>query len=352
MVRNATPQETALRNALATLAAVKADPAVTKGRTIIAIGDRMRVVCMPIGKLLTFIRGVKPIEVQRNDLYRLNNGLAKHLENFELPQAMMALVYFEGTFYLVDGNTRKRSWLNQTCRPLPSHVFVTLMGVDSLEQGKKIYNCYDSKGAKKTNRDDLVSMLHSCGVDPSTLKDKLVAAGKLVTVVQCMARAMSGGSASPQRKLEVVQYHAAAFRDVASLGLDEGVIPGGAVWALLRLYREVPAEFHGYVGRYADEMRKLTGPQKHLVASTVLSVEEKARKACFDAQVGTSGSAPIPVMFPAYLAGFARYGRQLVRLGEANKKFAAFLTKFVKATVEPDIERAYELQARAPKAKV
>ena len=348
MTSNATTQDTALQTALATLSSIKADPALTRGRAIIQVDDRMAPVVVTIGQLLTFIRDLKPIQYQRNDLYRLNNGLAKHLESFQLPQAVLALVYFEGQFYLVDGNTRKRHWSDNTMCSLPSHVTLVVMAVSSLEEGKDIYNCFDSKGAKKTNRDDLISMLHEAGVIPDTLKTKLVAGGKLVSVVSNIARAAYGGSASEKRKLEVVTSHTAAFRDLDRLGLDEGVIPGGAIWVLMRLYREVPREFSCHIDSYAAEMKKLSTPQEHLVASSVIQARDKAFRNCRFYEVGSSGEKPMKVMFPAFMMGFLAYSRQLIRMGKASESFTKYLPKLKKDIIDTEIASVERLLVKLP----
>ncbi len=344
MARNATTQETALQTALKQLSSVKTKPTILKGRAIIQIDESMDVKKVPIARFLTLIEDVKPIQVQRNDLYRLNHGLAKHIEQFELPQACFALVYFEGQFYLVDGNTRKRSWLNQPRMPVPSHVFVAVMAVDTFEQAVDIYNCYDSKSAKKTSRDDLLSMFHAAGLPPETLVSKQVAGGKLVSVIRNMARAMSGGSASPNRRQAVVTQHAKALRDLDKLGLDEGMISGAGVWALLRLYQELPRGFIGYVDRYAAELRKLGTAQEHLAATSVQETHQKALRNCLAYGVGTSGEKPIPVMFPAYLEGFLTYGRQLVRLGQADAKFSKYLARLKDSFIAQELTRAQRLK--------
>lgn len=343
MARNATTQETALQTALSRLSSVKTDPALTKGRTIITVDHRMDVKKMPIGRFLTFIKDVNPIQVQRNDLYRLNNGLAKHLEQLQLPQCCFALVFFDGQFYLVDGNTRKRSWLSQTLSELPSHVFVAVMAIDSLDEGVDIYNCYDSKQSKKTMRDELLSLLHNAGVEPTTLLSKLVAGGKLVSVLRYMTRALSGGSASPKRRQQVVQRHAQAFRDLDLLQLDEGQIPGGAVWALLRLYQELPREFATYVDGYAAELKKLGTPNETTVASSVAVARDKALERCKQLGVGTSGEKPIPVMFGSFLLGFVGYAKQLSRKGQTSAKFSRYLAKLERDVVEPDVQRVQRL---------
>lgn len=349
MTSNATAQNTPLQTAMAVLNAVQADPALTRGRAIIQVDDRMDSVKMTIGQFLTFIRDLKPIQCQRNDLYRLNNGLAKHLEMFQLPQAALALVYFESQFYLVDGNTRKRHWSHNRMCSLPSHVQLTVMAVSSLEEAKDIYNCYDSQGAKKTNRDDLLSMLHEAGIPPDTLKTKLIAGGKTVSVVNNMARAAFGGSATPKRKLAVVIDHKPSFLDLDRLnGLDEGMIPGGGIWVLMRLYREVPREFVRYIDSYAEELQKIGTTREHLTAPSVLLASGNAYRDCRRFAVGTTGEKPMKVMFRSFMEGFLAYSRQLNRMGQIDAAFAKYLPKMKKDVIDVEVASVSRLLVKLP----
>ncbi|MCC5612528.1 hypothetical protein LC612_39005, partial [Nostoc sp. CHAB 5834] len=150
-----TKSSVSLAAALSTFANVKADPSLTKGRNIIDVSNRVAVKTVAIGKFLTAIRNLKAVQVQRNDLYRLTNGLAKHLAEFQLPQTVFHLVRFKGTWYLADGNTRKRFWLSSNSCDLPSHVNLVVYDAETLEEVKAIYNCIDSQKSKKTNRDSL-----------------------------------------------------------------------------------------------------------------------------------------------------------------------------------------------------
>ncbi len=343
MARNATPNDTALQQALKKLRSIKANPQLTATRTVAPTSHKMAVEPVAIDKFLTFIQTVEPIVVQRNDLFRLSHGMAKHLEELALPQCVFGLVYLNRKFYLVDGNTRKRSWLTHTLSTLPSTVWVAVMVIDSEEEGKRIYGCYDSKQAKKTNRDDLLSMMHNAGVKPETLKSSVVAGGKLVSVISNIARAMSGGSASPKRKQEVVNAHLFCFRELDKLMLNDGELRGGALWAGLRLYRQVPREFFSYIDSYLLELKMVETPLAHTVDASVVETAALALRQCRKYQVGTSGEKPIPVMFPVYLEGFYRWSKAQVNAGKTTAKFRSFVSKMMKDIISPDIERALHL---------
>ena len=341
MTRKATPKASSLAKAMTALRLIKADPLLAKKNPIRQIDDQVTSEWFPIGQFLTIIRNIEPIEVQRNDLYRLNNGLAKHLEDFQLPQAAVALVYLNGKYYLVDGNTRKRKWLSGENVALPSKVCVFLMMVDSLDEGKAIYRCYDSKTAKKTVRDDLVSMLHDAGVVPETLKSKLLAGGKIVGVVRNMARVASGGSCTVTRMQEVVSSHSSAFRYVDALNLDEGTIPAAGVWALARLYKEVPQAFSSYIDKYAMELRKMGTDIEHTAAPAVLQAVDKAHRNCRKYQK-LSATSKVPVMFPAYLEGFVVFCQQLARAKQASPSFVKALPA-IKTQITQEISNAARL---------
>lgn len=352
MARNATTQDTALQtsslqNALKLLN-VKTKTSLTKGRVIKQVDHLMDVKKMPIGKFLTLIEEMNPVHVQRNDLYRMQNRLAKHLEQFMPPQCSFALVYLEGKLYLLDGNTRKRAWLNQTHLPLPSHVFVAVIAAETEEQASKFYGCYDSKEAKKTNRDELLSMIHLAGLEPETLLSKLVAGGKLVSVVRNMARAMSGSSASPKRKQTVVTDHIQAFRALDSLLLDEGMVKGGGVWALLRLYRELPQEFHEHITTFALELVKLDSPVEHLAAAEVKEAKLNALESCLAYGTGTSGEKAIPAMYLAYLPAFWAYTRGLISVKRAPAKLNKVLNAKEATFLKPELTRVRRLLTKLP----
>lgn len=346
MVRKATPKETALQKVKTFLESVVPEKDILKGRTIIPIHDHFLTVTLGIGKALTVLKQLSPIVYQRNDLYRLNNRLAKHLENFQLPQAVLALVVLDGKLFLVDGNTRKRRWLNQPDAPVPSHVTFVLMGVSSLEEAVAIYGCYDSAQAKKTNRDEVMSLVRDTGVDLDMLKSKLVAGGKLVSVIRCMARALSGASASPARKKAVVDSHVKSILQLDRHMLDEGMIPGGAVWAVLRLYRELPEIFHKYVDMYVDNLRMLGTPTEGLASPAVIDTRDYAIRCCRLAGVGTSGEKPIPVMFCAYMEGFQDFAIELIRTKRAEAAFSRFRNKLCNKIIAPDVSRVRNLLAK------
>jgi len=352
MARNATTKDTALQLSplkhAEALTQVKVNRSLLKGRAIQDVSEQMTVKKMAIGQFLTLIEDMAPVHVQRNDLYRLQNRLAKHLEQFMPPQCSFALVYLNGKLYLLDGNTRKRAWLNQTHLPLPSHVFVTIIVAETEEKAFDFYKCYDSKEAKKTNRDELLSMVHVAGLEPEALRSKLVAGGKLVSVVRNMARAMSGSSASPQRKQSVVTDHIKALCALDVLNLDEGMVKGGGVWALLRLYRELPQEFHPFITAYASELVRLDTSTEHLAAQTVQAAKLKALDSCLSYGTGTSGEKAIPAMYLEYLPAFWAYTRALVNAKQAPVK----LTKLLNATevtfLEPELTRVRRLLTKLP----
>lgn len=352
MARNATTKDTALQtsslqNALKLLN-VKTKASLTKGRVIEQVDHLMDVKKMPIGKFLTLIEEMNPVHVQRNDLYRLQNRLAKHLEQFMPPQCSFALVYLEGKLYLLDGNTRKRAWLNQKHLPLPSHVFVAVLVAETEEEASKFYGCYDSKEAKKTNRDELLSMIHTAGLEPETLMSKLVAGGKLVSVVRNMARAMSGSSASPKRKQTVVTEHVQAFSALDSLNLDEGMVKGGGVWALLRLYCELPQEFHEHIKNFAMELVKLDSPVEHLAAAEVIRAKLSALDSCLAYGTGTSGEKAIPAMYLAYLPAFWSYTRGLIKAKRAPAKLSKTLNAKEVSFLNPELIRVRRLLTKVP----
>lgn len=323
-----------LQKAVSLMTNVRVPASVTRDlekREIVQTGDRMQVVCMPIAEFLAWVAKVGPIQVQRNDAYRLEHNLAKHLSSFELPQGMFAAVYFEGKFYLVDGNTRKRAWISCKGLKLPSHVFVTVMIPANLDEAKLFYGCYDSKVSKKTVRDDITSLMANAGIETEKLISKLVGGGKLVTVVQKMAKAYYVRNSQANRQ-EIVTEYAAELVMVDQLNLDEGVVPMGAVWAALRLYKEAP-EATSLISDYMLELAKLDTPLAHLACDIVQSLPEQARQNCITAGVGTTGPKACPAMFPVYLAGFAGYVQALSTSEACSKVFLRALSKKVKAVI-------------------
>jgi hypothetical protein len=305
-----------------------------KGREIVPTGDRMQVVTMPIAEFLAWVSQVGPIQVQRNDAYRLKNNLAKHLSNFQLPQGHFAVIYLDGKFYLVDGNTRKRAWLNCKGLKLPSHVFVNVMIPDSLDEGKLFYDCYDSKQSKKSVRDEITSLLANAGIKTEDLISKLVGGGKLVTVVQHMAREYYARNSRTTRQ-EIVSEYANELLMLDKLNLDEGVVPTSAVWAALRLYKEVP-EGASFITDYMNELAKFKTPSANLVCDVVRNVPRDAREACAAHGVGTSGNKACPVMFPVYLAGFLAYLRGFSKSNVYSKTYMNQMVRKVKDVIESE----------------
>jgi len=303
-------------------------------REIVDTEARMQVVCMPIAEFMAWVSKVGPIQVQRNDAYRLKNNLAKHLSDFYLPQGMFAVVFLEGKFYLVDGNTRKRAWMTCKGLKLPSHVFVTVMVPESREESQVFYKCYDSKASKKTVRDEITSLLASAGVQTSELVSKLVAGGKLVTVVQSMARAYYVKSNETTRK-QIVEDYATEIVKLDTLGFDEGDVPMGAVWAALTLYKEYP-EAPNFVTDYLNELAKDGTDSAGLMTDAVRDIPARARRACEAAFVGTSGAKACPVMYPVFLAGFGTYLAAVTKAKGFSKAYMNALRSKAKAVLESE----------------
>lgn len=330
-----------LQKALSILANVRVPESVTRelcNREIVQTDNRMQVVCMPIAEFMAWVAKIGPIQVQRNDAYRLENNLAKHLGEFQLPQGMFAVIYFEGKFYLVDGNTRKRAWITRKGQKLPSHVFVTVMVPETLEEGKVFYDCYDSKFSKKTVRDEITSLLANAGVKTDKLVSKLVAGGKLVTVVQCMARAYFVKNSKVTRQAIVSEY-VDEFVKVDALGFDEGVVPMGAVWAALRLYKELSdADGVSLVTDYMIELAKIGTPSAGLMCEVTRDIPEKARLACEANLIGTSGMKACPVMYPVYLLGFWAYVKALSKNKAYSKAYLTALMRKVKVVLESEFD--------------
>lgn len=326
-----------LKKALSILKSIKVDPEVVRGVAngpVIPVKGRMAVQCMPIQEFLSFIRKVQPIHVQRNDAYRLEYNLAKHLNHFALPQGMFAVVFYSGQFYLVDGNTRKRAWLSCSKMAKPSHVFVTVLVPESLEEAEGYYACYDSKASKKTLRDEMLSLLHAAGVPVESLKSKLVAGGKFVTVARSMAKRYHGCDNADNRA-EAVKRHSAQFQLLDALDLNECEIPMGAVWVVLRLYKELP-QFTQLVTDFVNEIRLFGTPRAGLVPSALFDLQAKAARACAAEQTGTTGTKACRVMFPVYLMGFATYVRTLSASKVYSRTYLNALTKQLGVLVEAE----------------
>jgi hypothetical protein len=337
----------ALKTALGMLAAVKPSLDILRGRTVTNVGNLMGTRDMPIAQFLTLAKKLKPIPVQRNDLFRLDNGLARHLGTFELPQASLVLAYWKGKLWVLDGNTRIRHWLENMGSELPSRVTVTVLVVSSADEATRYYNCYDASVSRKTKRDSLLGMFRDAGLNPELLGSKLAAGGKLLGVMQHITRQHHGGSASPKRLQETVIEYLEVIPDLDRLNLDETEICLGGIWALMRLYRELPREFYSYIDSYAGELRKLRSTSGLLIAESVLDTHDAARRACRTVGTGRAGSQVVPVTFPEYFAGFWLYSRQLVRSGRADAKFSKYLPRLKKNVIEPEVSRAKAVLSRA-----
>ncbi|KWU23417.1 hypothetical protein [Burkholderia cenocepacia] len=335
--------QTRLNAARKKLAALRPHPELIAGRKVVKVDDKMDVEKMAISTFLGWIRDIEPILVQRNDLNRLNRGQAKHLAKLALPQNHFAVVFLNGVFYLVDGNTRKRSWLSNVLRDIPSTVWVTVMVVDSVEEGEATYRCYDSKVAKKKDRDDILSLARRAGKDITQWQSPLLAGGKIVSLARNMARHLFGVNNEANR-FEVMKAHLPAFDLLDRHQLDEGHIPAGAVWAALRLYTLVPAQYHLHVQAYIEAIRKFGTPTEQLIPSSIRRLPAKAAEECALRGVGTSGEKPIPVMFPVYLNGFFTYAQELGATHlKTDKAFKTYVTKALRQAVADDIEAAARL---------
>lgn len=326
-----------LQKAIALMTNVRVPANITRqlqSREIVQTGDRMQVVKMPIAEFLAWVSQVGPIQVQRNDAYRLKNNLAKHLSDFLLPQGQFAVIYLDNKFYLVDGNTRKRAWLNCKGLKLPSHVFVNVMIPENLDEGKVFYDCYDSNQSKKSVRDEVTSMLANAGVNTEELISKLVGGGKLVTVVQYMAKAYFAKNSKVTRQ-EIIKEYVDEFVALDKLNLDEGLVPMSAVWAALRLYKEIP-EGAGLIDDYVNEVAKLRTKSANLVCDSVRNIRRDARQACEAVGLGTTGSAPCGVMFPVYLGGFLAYLKSFSKTSAYSKTHLNKLVRKVKVVIESE----------------
>lgn len=293
---------------------VKVCPKIAAGlakREVVPVEERLTVEEMEIAKFLSWVKAVKPIRVQRNDAYRVLNGQSKHLAVLMLPQCVFAVVFLNGVFYLIDGNTRKRSWLECSDLAVPSSVQVVILLPEDLEEAKRLYECYDSNASKKTKRDEAVSFLFDAGIDTAKLKSKLVAGGKFVTVAQAMGRKYHLVN-NAKTRAQVITSFAPQFEMVDALGLDEGTVPMGAVWAALSAYKALP-EISNIITQYMHELKLFDGSSANQIAACIRSVPDLARQACMDAQKGTSGAAACAVMYPVYLQGLKTYLRSLMK---------------------------------------
>lgn len=325
---------TNLQKAFNRISSVKARPGILAGRSVIDVTEQMDIKRIPIAQFLTLCEELKPIKVQRNDLYRLSNGLAKYLADFELPQGVFSLVYWGDEIYLVDGNTRKRAWLTGKTA-LPSHVFVMVMVAHSFEHAEAIYNCFDSVGAKKNNRDGLNSMMHEAGINLEHLRSKLIAGGKFVSVVNNMVRQAFAGNATAERKKFVVNEYSKAILCLDTLRLNEKELLGAAVWAGLELYKAVPTEYHSVVDRYVNELRKVNNPAlAREVSGSVTVVNGQALRLCVEKGISKGGEKPIRVMFPTYISGFLLFAKYSGQAVDNKKKFNNFLNKKLTPYIE------------------
>lgn len=324
---------------------IKATTRGLKSHDIVDISKSMTVERMPIAQFMAFIKDVPPVDVQRNDLYRLNNRMAEHLDTFMPPQASVAIVLLDGKPYMVDGNTRKRKWLASEGGELPSHVFVTIMEVESHDTAMEIYECYDSNKAKKTARDTILSLMHNAGLIPESFISPLVAGGKVVSALKCMTRLYSGGSATKARMQEVITLHKDAIVELDRLNLNEGQIPSGGVWALLSLYSQVDARYHEFVTAYAQELRKLGTKFQQETPLVVQRIAEEAKSNCIKAGASTTGEKAVPLMHPAYLKGAMAYFKTLSQHGQLPASFTRTLPK-LQVRLEDEVSRAERLRAK------
>jgi hypothetical protein len=195
-----------------------------------------------------------------------------------------------------------------------------------------------------------MSLIHEAGAELDMFSSPTVAGGKLVTVINSMTRALSGSTASRKRKAEVVKDHLLCFTQLDKHNFDEGQVVGGALWALMRLYRQVPKEHFGYIDEFASELKKLGTDDERMAEPTLIRTRNDAVKDCRVRGYGTSGDKAMPIMFPHYMRGFASWARARIRARRADPAFKRFVERtLVPTCINPDIQRAARLLTKKVK---
>jgi hypothetical protein len=329
----------------ALVAGVTPDTSLRKSRSVVSVVGRVHSEMVAIEQALPLLAQLEPVAIQRNDRYRLEHQLARHLTNLVLPQVVISLVEIRGKFYLIDGNTRKRHWMSQIMADLPSHVMFITLKATSKEEAEMFYRTYDSKESKKTNRDDLLSLMRTSDIDVDSLQSPLVAGGKLVSVIRRMTTAMVGGRATENRKLEVVQHHKSALLYLDRMGFNEKELLGGAVWAALRLFAEVPVQHHAYLEQYLFDIRDYhKGTKvKSLLSRAAVDAYDRSQALCRAYGIGTSGEKPYPYMAKEFLAGFNLYAREVCRKNRADEAFKRYLNQLQTKVIKPEVARIESL---------
>lgn len=354
MKKNAA-QNTLSNRFAAKLASIKADKSLVGSHPIVDVSERICHEIVPIEKALPLLQELEPVTMQRNDLYRVENRQAKHLNEFVDPQAVFSIVELDGKWFLLDGNTRKRYWLSQKHSVLPSHLHFMVFHVENVDTATQFYETFDSKEAKKTNRDELMSLMRAAGADLDQLRSKLIAGGKLVSVIRNMTLSLvSCKRTSHARRVQVVEQHLAALLQTDTLNLNEGELKGGAVWAILRLYAEVPAKFHQYIDEYALELvtcQKGNIPLRNR-PKTPQQTYDMAHSECTRLGVGYSGEQPIRIMAPVFLQGFELFAQEIFyNNGRKDIAFKRFLGTLKAHIITPECSRMELLRDQKYKLK-
>lgn len=203
--------------------------------------ELFEVVVMPIDKFRHAYDHIKPVDIQRDHLRRIERGECEYLTELHLSHVQYMWVVDPETHEIGfgDGNSRSALYfVKDAAELIPDHVVVLVYYPLNKEMARDVYHCVDSAANHKRTRHDITSMYRACEIDVDSLHDGLVGDGFLTSALRRLVKVHSmkpiGGAKGRDSLEKLIRMYKAPLEwlDSYELGaktLNQGIV-GAALW--------------------------------------------------------------------------------------------------------------------------
>lgn len=279
------------------------------GRAIRTMANSMFTKMVNIHEFRHLIDQLSPASMQRDHLGRILGGKVDYLTDLQKAHCAFALVWYEGKFWIVDGNHRAVLFFDKdSSHELPDTILLNVYLPDNQDDYNLLYRCFDSKMSKKTLQHDITSYYRTANVPPETFQSKLVRDGQWATIAKRLVTFRGLGRHSDENIEKIVHDYLPALRLLDAHMLAPRQIPGGAIWAVLLLYKQfglMPKEVDNYLKEII------------LNASGNKSVSGAVKTAFLDAMDAAGNrlgyESAFKITMPIFYRGFEHYLKGLAK---------------------------------------
>jgi hypothetical protein len=271
--------------------------------------------------------------VQRNTLMRYEDGVphvSGPVENRPLPQTIFQATWNRATnkLALQDGNTRVMDALKNIDKEFFQEVTLEVYEVDSQEEAKAIYDCFDSRASVKQGKHDVQSLFRAADVLEHLKSLRMRRSDSMVTPLKLLTKKNTFKALSPSdvgSYLSTLQYTDSVLLQLE--GVDHNVparevtaVFGGGELAGIML-------FHSENYRDPANTPYMAMLQQHVADTLIHAITRQPYTTPFTAfhaeylsateHLGRSGSKVVPERAKHFQAAMHRYLESMKARGAA-----------------------------------